>query len=516
MSELGTVLDLTPTAAKEAVVARVNEHAAMLKGFDGTIRTASERAEMVERLAASMQEEIKALKSQERLAWSPGGNATDLDHRYIRADGLVQVADKEISERFLGVEVKHRAPGLLTADRGVTHEHERLIQAYRRYALAKTMQGRGWVGASELLPRYAAEFLRAARSMPGRVGEQLRAMLADEASYQRVLNGASGSGAEMISNPTIAAIRKPLLLARRVAGLIPSQPVTTPTFKQSHATGHGLARKRGATADDPARFRRQNFSTTDTSITVQNLVINALVDPAWLRDAASTIDDPMGEVLMWLEQAMVDTKEVLFLHGDTAATHQDTVSTWTLGSYFTAGDLDGTDSPVKLFIGARARAFDDSAATGGAGAFTAALHFGALATMGNHSNGAVMVCGLNAFYAGILANALFTTVDKFGPQATLITGQMGSVGDTPIVISEFMPKEFDTSSGLYTGSNAGNEILYTRPESWRFYDMPSPDESFDVTYPERGARYVGMGMSTALAPVVVSGEKPAYVLYYTP
>jgi hypothetical protein len=256
MSELGTVVDLTPPAAKEAVVARVNEHAAKLKDFDGSLRSAGERQELIERLTASMQEEIKALKTQERVTWSAAGNASDLDHRFLRADGMVQVADKEISERFLGVEVKHRAAGLLTADRGVTHEHERLIQAYRRYALAKVMSARGWAGANDLLPRYTAEFLRAARSLPGRVGDQLRAMLADEASYQRVLNGASGSGAEMISNPTIAAIRKPLLLARRVAGLIPSQPVTAPTFKQSHATGHGLARKRGATADDPARFRR--------------------------------------------------------------------------------------------------------------------------------------------------------------------------------------------------------------------------------------------------------------------
>lgn len=516
MSDFGQIVDLTPAAERGAVVQVVNEHTARLRSLYDQGVSASERLEAIERAVAGTKAALEQERAAERFEWRAEGGARELDALYLRTDGSVSLRGGSTTGEFCGIPVEHKMPGLLTTERGVTPEHERLLQAYRRYALASTLRSRKWEGADTHLRRYAGEFQRALQAMPGRVGDWLRGIIADPAAMTRAINGASGSGAEMISNPTIAAVRRPLLLERRVVGLIPSQRVTTSTFKQSAITGHGLARKRGATADDPARFQRAQFSTTDFSLTVQNMVVNALLDPMWLRDAAGTIDDPMGLVLQWLEQALVDTKEVAFLHGDTAATHQDTISTWTLGSYFNSGDLDGSDSPIKLFIGARARAFDDSNTSSGSGAFTAAIHAAALATMGAHANGAVMILGLNAYYAGLIGNSSFSTVDKLGPRATLLTGQVGVVGDTPVVISEFMPKEFDTSSGLRTGSNAGNEILYTRPGSWSFYDMDNPDEMYDVSYPERGARYIGMGFSTTLAPVVVSGEKPAHVVYYTP
>lgn len=52
-------------------------------------------------------------------------------------------------------------------------------------------------------------------------------------------------------------------------------------------------------------------------------------------------------------------------------------------------------------------------------------------------------------YYNLLEDTNFLTVDKVGPQATLLTGQIGSIGNTPVVVSGEFP---DIAEGLATAS----------------------------------------------------------------
>ena len=244
--------------------------------------------------------------------------------------------------------------------------------------------------------------------------------------------------------------------------------------------------------------------------------LTALVDPLWLEDAAATIADPMGLVTGWLAEGWADSWELAFLHGDTNATHQDTLSSWTVGGYYTAGDLSGSNSPVAWWIGLRARAVDDSNTVSAGGSFDASDHFGALELLGTHAGrDPIIVTGLHALYTQLLDYSEFLTLDKLGSMATLITGEVGSIGSTPVVISQFISNDFDSSSGVYTGSNASTEMVYTSRSAWVYYDYVGSSQSrdFDVERPERGARYVGMVRRGLFSPVCLSTEKPAAILY---
>ena len=47
------------------------------------------------------------------------------------------------------------------------------------------------------------------------------------------------------------------------------------------------------------------------------------------------------------------------------------------------------------------------------------------------------VCDINTFIRSLSVDN-FRTLDKFGPQATVLTGQLGSVEGIPVIVSEQM------------------------------------------------------------------------------
>ena len=471
--------------------------------------------ERLERMLPETQKLLAEQRANVRGEWAPSGDVALAESRYLRDDGSVQIGpSKRTAIGIDGLPEEVVTEGYLSDPQPVTQAQANAQRAARAYAIAYSRAIRGKVApARDKLARGAFARLRTElQNAPGRIGAFFTRMFADTATFKRVMDGSAGLGGELVGTPTLSALRMPRVLTRRLPSLIGRLPAPSTSFKRPVKTGRMLFTVRSVTTDDPAPYPKSNFTTSDDTLTIKDYVGQVLIDPVWVENA-SILFDAMGEVAAFLAQGVADTEEAFILHGDTAGTHQDTLSTWTLDSYFTAGQLDGSNSALKSVIGVRGRAIDNSKTGSAGGTFDAADHFGSLAAMGTYGSGAVMIAGLNGFYTQILANSLFTTVDKFGPSATLLTGQLGAVGDTPIIISQFMPKEFDTSSGVYTGSNKGNEFVYMNPSAWAIYELIGGD-SWDVRYPERGAQYVGEMFREILAnTTAASTEYSEYVLY---
>lgn len=478
-------------------------------------RTDAEREEKL----ARMGEDLRAANSKVRLGsgvvWQPGGSASDVLARFVRADGLIQIGDGTRRVRTPNGWTDIKVPGLLTDRAPATREHADLVTAFFGYSMARYLSVKGITSASERATEiWSSNVVPAMLRMPGAIGDFFHRALGSDTEFERAFNATAGTGGELISNPTLGtALRTPRTLPRLIPTLVPMQRATSKTFTAPVMTGRGLLRLQGAVADDPARATPQTAVTSSAAVTMKDFIVNSLVQSTFFRDIASTGLDGVMLLMRWLDQAVLDSEEMILLHGDTAATHQDTISTWTVGSYFTSGQLDGTDSPIKAILGVRARAADDSNTTAGGGTFDAADHFGTLALMGTWGAGAVMMVGINGLYT-LLANSLFTTVDKFGDRATLVTGQLGQVGNTPVTVSEFLPKEFDTSSGLRTGSNNGNVAVYANPQAMTMWDMePADGGEYDVSEPHKGARYLGRTATRQLTFNVPSGDKPCAFIY---
>jgi hypothetical protein len=507
VERLGEIRPIDDKAAVSDLARTLDAHRAAILEVAGDN---ARKLERIERMLPAATEALSRAKAGARAEWVPGGTDSAVTTRYGRADGSMQLGPTvERVELPDGSVVEQAREGLLTARYPVTREHQRVTDAYRSYAMAARVFGSY---SHPVVQRSFLSLRSAALAMPGEAGSFLRSAFESRAALQRIIANSAGVGAELIATPTIADLRRPTDLARSVAALVPVVEAPAKTFKQPTVTGRAIARLRGATTNDPARYPVQQFTTADTTISVKDRVINVLLDDNFVDEGALVLADPMAFVMDWIEAGDADTLEAAFLHADTAASHQDALASWTLGGYYTAGDLDGSQSPLKFWIGFRARAFDDSTTTDTSGTFDADDHFGALSNMGNLAAGAVMITGLDTFYTEILASSLFASVDKFGPQASLLPGNtIGAVGTTQIIISQFVRKEY-ASTGLFTNSGTTGQIVYVNPNAYVHYSHSATNGDWDVTHPEKGARYIGVKRSSVLATRCLSTEKPAAIL----
>lgn len=511
-ADLGGEVVLTESTTLPELGRVMETHRKAIREVAGT---QAEQAQKIERMMGETDQLLTKVRAEQKAVWSPSGDAGLLDARYLNEDGSVRLGRTKVRGTLWdGSEGEEQeVEGLLTDPHPCTREQ---ISAQRAFGAFRIAFGRA--RALRIEPNRDA-FTRKAWSIlgrelskiTGRVGAACRAMLADPAVLKRVISNSSTTGGELIAVPTTTDIRRPVTMERRIAGLIQTASAPAPSFKPPIITGRALAQKRGAATDDPARIPVQGFATSDTTVSVVDQAINVLLDPQWVVDAGKLFD-AMGIVMDYIDQAWADTYELAILHADSTATHQDAIASWTLGSYFTAGQLDGSLAATRWWKGVRRHASDDSNTLSGGGSFDLTDHFGALNLLGVWASGSVAVTGLACLYGVLLSNSAFTSFYEMGPAATKLTGQLGVIGETPIVISQFVPKEFSTSTGLYTGSNLGNEMVYFNPRAYTHY-MLDGGESWDAAYPERAARYVGETRRSVLAKTTVSGEKPAAVLY---
>ena len=136
-----------------------------------------------------------------------------------------------------------------------------------------------------------------------------------------------------------------------------------------------------------------------------------------------------------LVQAFVDAEERAILDGDTDGTHQDTDTN-------SAGATDA----AWAWDGLRKRALANSSASGGS-ALTVALLAARRADMDYYGlNPAEMafIVPISSYYA-LVTDTNVVTVDKFGPQATILNGQLGALYGVPIIVSEHVRTNLNAS-----------------------------------------------------------------------
>jgi len=137
-------------------------------------------------------------------------------------------------------------------------------------------------------------------------------------------------------------------------------------------------------------------------------------------------------------QAFVAAEEKAILDGDTDGTHQDS----DIGASTTAA--------VTAWDGLRKKALaNTSQATTATSAANLALIRKAMTKWGVNPNDLAFIVGVSAFHA-LVADTTLLTVDKMGPQATILNGQVGSIYGVPVIVSEHVRENLN-ASGVYDG-----------------------------------------------------------------
>jgi hypothetical protein len=63
-------------------------------------------------------------------------------------------------------------------------------------------------------------------------------------------------------------------------------------------------------------------------------------------------------------------------------------------------------------------------------------------------------------YYDLLQDSTFQTMNQVGPQATLLTGQIGQIGGSPVLVSGELPAKFSAANTAATVTNIGAIALY--------------------------------------------------------
>lgn len=237
--------------------------------------------------------------------------------------------------------------------------------------------------------------------------------------------GVVGAGAEWI--PTIMAAQyiPELELDREIVGLLkqinmPHSPYELPT------SGFTTARK-----------ATENVTATDTTLLTGKLSFAAkkflqyFIFPEELRE--ESLPDIVGLGRMELTDAHLRAFETCLINGDGGVTHQDNNI-----------DLGAADLAEKNFDGLRKIGIANTA-NGGDHNFSAAVIGDAglrimrkqMGKFGVNPKDLVWVCGATGYHQ-MLNTTNVTTVEKYGPNATILKGELGSYDGISITQSGFI------------------------------------------------------------------------------
>lgn len=275
----------------------------------------------------------------------------------------------------------------------------------------------------------------------------------------RVFSDNAGEGGEWIVTIPMAQLERTMELARQLEAVFPSMTLDGPANTHPFLTTGiqpFLHNTQASGDNNPTELPKSVPVTGERSVAPKTITA---VLPYDLDDIEDSIVAFMPVANDLIARGLTDAFEDALINGDTAATHGDTAfGTWNPRSRWQV-----LGSPIdhrRWCIGLRQRAFDVDATVS-----TAVTDYNALQTVSDYMGA---LAGLSAphafgdilyltspehFLAKILRDTNLLTVDKYGPSATVLTGEVGKIGGRRLLLSEFVTSDL-AASGLYTGAGA--------------------------------------------------------------
>jgi hypothetical protein len=199
----------------------------------------------------------------------------------------------------------------------------------------------------------------------------------------------------------------------------------------------------------------KTFITQKMTLVAKKLGARILSSNEFTEDSIVPV---VPRIIAQIGKALARGRATAIINGDTTATHMDY-------------DTTGTTDARKTWKGLRYYALNGPSAAavdGGGAALVFRTSIGAM-RKGMKVYGipgrTVLICGFSSYVELMLAkddnnNNLLLTVDKYGPGAAVIPGEVGRVLGMPVLISEFMREDL-ASTGVNTmaGPNTRGAII---------------------------------------------------------
>ena len=291
-----------------------------------------------------------------------------------------------------------------------------------------------------------------------RACKALSVLLPDE--FTKAMDSTTAdSGDDWVPTMMDAMLWENWLVQSRVASLfrtitMPSNPYTLPIKDSGMTIYYGSSENTATTASNP--------NTGSVTLTAGKLIGGIDFSDELTEDSVLAINDVLRADC---NDKMVQAMDSVIINGDT------TTGTQNINYYLTGGSNIGATNKVLVFDALRHACLVDNTTQKSAlaAAATTANIRTVLALIGKYGT-RPSNCALIAdpwLYLTLLALTEVITVDKYGPSATILTGEIGKVHGIPIIPTEEIGKT-DTSGYINqtAGSNTKGSFVIVHTPSW--------------------------------------------------
>jgi HK97 family phage major capsid protein len=431
-----------PTIPEEAkaIVAEIAKHR---KDTDGKIGN-------IEKAVSDLQSATRLIQeSTFRTETAVQGKESELKS-FVRDDGSIRwKTEKKMVQTSQGrqpVEIK----GLLDTEVDHGNWHGELKSLYEQRSFARML----------MRDRFTPKTDLAIERHLGKAPQGIKSIV------EKAMYDGAGLGAELVPDQFMAELYQTYQTPRVLRSLFSEIPMQNNTLLVPRLDRGGRPYLKGTvTSDNPAKYTASSIATSQKTVTLSGLACRFVIDDALVEDSAIAL---IPALQRQIAQDLADALEDCLINGDSAATHQDAIATWNIRSRWGASGLGGSSDHRRAFTGLRAAAFDKSS-TLNINTLTLALILQLASEMGElAASDRVLIASPEAVYKHILDLAEVQTLDKFGPQATVLTGQIGSIAGMPIVMSRFMSSDLHTD-GKYTGSGSTTGMICVSRDAWNIF-----------------------------------------------
>jgi len=269
--------------------------------------------------------------------------------------------------------------------------------------------------------------------------------------------GASTAGAEWIPTAFSSQLWERIRLELKVSNLfntinMPTNPYKLPIVSAG-ATGYLIPE---STTEEGIKFKASSPSTGNFQFTAKKFGGRIVWSDEMNEDSIVAM---LNFTRDSLAVALGEAQEKAIINGDDSATHQDSnvTSVW---------DAQKAFKGLRYYLLNNA---DSPAVSAAAGNITTSLLRKARIKMGKHGvdpKKLALIASVTG-YIQMLAVSEVLTIDKYGPKATVMEGEIGRIDGQPIVVSEFLGDNLN-ASGVYDGTttNLTSLLQVYRPGFW--------------------------------------------------
>jgi hypothetical protein len=409
----------------------------------------------------NFEDQVKDLKHAQKLlaegqtkTYEPEVHNNDFAlKQYKNEDGSVQWNTATVSKNIAGQgRVNIEQKGLLDADVYANQWHADLCKMNQDRSLARMMM------KDPYTPKADMKLYSHLQKAPSFMKNAVNKIFADSA----------GVGGEWIPDEFRTELYQTFQVPRGLRALLPSVQMERETLLIPKLSRGGRPYIKGVATDDLAKYQASTIETAQKTVRAKGLATLMNIDDAAGEDSAFAIIPALSRQIA---QDLEDAFEDCMINGDTAASHQDDIANWNIRERWGASGLGGSSDHRRLFLGMRAAAKDKgSDVNTSAGTFTFAEFMSVVSQLGELAVGnKVCVVSPEALVANFLVLDQVVTLEKFGPQATVLTGELARLAGIPIVMSRFMSADMN-ASGLYDNSTKDKSgFLVFNTDSWYQY-----------------------------------------------